>query len=65
MTQIKNNFLIRYIGEVKEELKKVTWPNRTQVQNTAIVIVILSVCTALFFGGLDFIFNYLLKLLIA
>ncbi len=47
-----------FIIEVRNELKKVTWPPRKEVKSTTVVVVI----TVFFFGfylyGLDLILSY-------
>ncbi len=47
-----------FITEVRNELKKVTWPPRKEVKSTTIIVVI----TVFFFGfylyGLDLILSY-------
>jgi preprotein translocase subunit SecE len=41
----------QYIGEVKSELKKVTWPTRREVMNsTMVVLIAVVVMTALIFA---------------
>lgn len=65
MAQQRGNFLIRYFSEVQEEMKKVTWPTRKQVQNSTILVIIISLIIAGFFGSLDFIFTYILEYLLA
>ena len=51
-----------FLGEVKAELKKVTWPSPQEVRSTTIVVV----ATTFFFGfylwGLDLAFSRALSL---
>ena len=44
-----------YLGEVRAELKKVAWPNRREVINSTIVVLIAVV----FMGTLIFGYDYL------
>jgi preprotein translocase subunit SecE len=44
----------RYLGEVREELRKVTWPTRREVVNSTIVVLIAVV----FMTSLIFLFDY-------
>lgn len=54
------NRITSYIGESKDELKKVVWPSRAETtRNTAIVIGI-SLAVAAFLGLADFVLTYLL-----
>lgn len=40
------------------EMRKVTWPTKQQTINYSLLVVGLSVGTALFFVVLDFVFNF-------
>jgi preprotein translocase subunit SecE len=44
-----------YLGEVRAELKKVAWPNRREVVNSTVVVLIAVV----FMGALIFGYDYL------
>ncbi|HSR89298.1 MAG TPA: preprotein translocase subunit SecE [Candidatus Udaeobacter sp.] len=52
-TAIKNYFVGAY-----QEMRKVTWPTKNQTINYSIMVIALSVGMALFFGLLDYIFNF-------
>jgi preprotein translocase subunit SecE len=56
---VKNlkNFLI----EAKGELMKVNWPSKKQTINYTLIVILFSVVVALFLGGLDYFFRFLLK----
>jgi len=54
-----------YIKETKEEMKHVSWPTRKQIVAYTIVVIIISIFTALYLGAFDYIFRFLIKLLIA
>jgi len=49
-----------YIIESKQEFKRVNWPTKQETGRMTLVVVVLSLVTALFLGALDFIFRYLL-----
>lgn len=59
------NVIVRYIREVRAELRKVTWPTRDQAVNLTIVVTAVTVAMSLFLGTFDFIFSRLIELLIA
>lgn len=66
-TQKKENplqWLWRYINESREELRKVTWPNRQETTKYSILVIVLCLLLALFFGGLDWVLNKGLEWLI-
>lgn len=47
----------RYLSEVSSELRRVSWPTRSEVINyTIVVLITLAVVTALI-AGLDFVFG--------
>ncbi|MBU0661208.1 preprotein translocase subunit SecE [Patescibacteria group bacterium] len=46
-----------YLVDSVHEMKKVTWPTKTQTQNYTIFVVIMSVGVALFFGIIDYVLN--------
>ncbi len=49
---IKNYFVGSY-----QEMRKVTWPTKSQTINYSALVIGLSVGMALFLGVLDYIFN--------
>jgi preprotein translocase subunit SecE len=55
--------LIDFIRNVRAELRRVTWPNRDQLQqSTAVVLIIVLVLTA-FVAFWDFIFQNLIRII--
>ena len=59
------NGLRRWFNETIGELRKVKWPTRKEAINLTIVVLVVSIAMAFFLGGLDYIFSWLLKLIIA
>ena len=53
LNAIKNYFVGAY-----QEMRKVTWPTKSQTINYSIMVIALSVGMALFFGVLDYMFNW-------
>ncbi len=53
-----NNFLLfRYLREVRDELKKVTWPTREQTIQKTLLVILVSVVVGVYIGGLDYLFT--------
>jgi preprotein translocase subunit SecE len=56
--------LTTFLAEVKEELKKVTWPSKDDTVGTTAVVIALVIVIAVFLGivdvGLSRIFNLLI-----
>ncbi len=52
-----------FIGEVREELKKVTWPSRKEVIRLTLVVIIISLIIGMYVGALDIAFAKFLEFL--
>jgi preprotein translocase subunit SecE len=50
----------KYLSEVTEEVKKVTWPSRQQTIDMTILVVGVSLLIGVYIGTLDFLFQELL-----
>jgi preprotein translocase subunit SecE len=51
------NKLIQYLKEAYAEMKKVIWPTKKQTKEYTIIVIIMSIGVAIFFGVLDHVFN--------
>lgn len=58
-TKIKN-----FLGEVRLEMKKVSWPSKQEVFRYTLIIILVSLLVAAFLGGLDILFQYLIEKII-
>ncbi len=58
------NSIVDYIKQSISELKKVTWPNKKQTTTYTIIVIVMSLGIAVFFGVLDYFFNFVLELVI-
>ncbi len=52
---------IKFLKEVRVELKRVTWPTRRDAIRHTLIVIGLSLAVATFLGGLDFLFSWLLN----
>ncbi|MDP1570704.1 MAG: preprotein translocase subunit SecE [Vicinamibacterales bacterium] len=50
-----------FLGEVRSELKRVTWPTRTEVYATTIVVIVTSVFFGLYLFGIDLVLNAIVQ----
>lgn len=50
-----------FLKEVKLEVKKVNWPTRNQAIRYTLIVLGISLVIAVFLGGLDFLFTFLLE----
>jgi len=53
--------ILKFIQEAKVELMKVTWPTKQQIIQSTVLVVGLTFVMAVFLGGLDYGFGYVLK----
>jgi preprotein translocase subunit SecE len=54
----------KFIGEVKQELKKVDWPTRGKTIRLTVIVVAASAFVGIYIGALDWLFTYLLTFLV-
>jgi len=52
-----------FLREAKAELKKVTWPGKTQIWNSTLIVIIFTLCVAVYLGLLDKIFEIIFGLI--
>ena len=52
---------IEFINQVRAETKKVVWPTRRETLMTAVMVVIMTTVLAVFFLGVDSIFELIVK----
>jgi preprotein translocase subunit SecE len=56
--------LTNYIKTSIEEMKKVSWPTKKETYNYTILVIGVSLGVAVFLGALDYLFSWLLGLII-
>ena len=52
-----------FFRETNAEMKKVTWPNRSEVVGTTVVVIVATVVFAVYLWGCDLIFFKLIDVL--
>jgi len=50
-----------FLKEVRLEMKKVDWPSRKETIRYTLIVIGASFGTAVFLGGLDYLFNFLMN----
>ena len=50
----KRNFLISFISESYQELRKVVWPKRSEVVKKTLIVVVSMIVIASAIGALDY-----------
>lgn len=58
------NPVVKYFREVRGELRKVTWPTRTESRRLTAIVVAVSLAFAVFLWLWDTIFSRIVQLLI-
>ena len=53
----------RYFQESWSELKKVSWPTRTQVRNLTVLVFAISAAVGAFIAVWDFLFTEVIRLI--
>jgi len=51
--------VIEFLKEARAELEKVSWPTKEQIVRNTLIVIGISVATALFLGSLDYVFSLL------
>jgi len=54
----------KFFLEVKAEMKKVSWPTRQETKRNTILVISVSIVTAMFLGGLDALFAWIINKII-
>ncbi len=57
--------VLNFIGEVKLEVSKVTWPKRNDVIRLTLIVFLVSGILGAYVGGLDYLFTKALALVVA
>lgn len=49
----------QYLREVRDEMRKVAWPNRDEVRRYSIIVIITMIVYATLVAGLDYGFSFM------
>lgn len=60
----KITFMFTFLGEVRTELLKITWPSRKTVLDLTIVVLGLSAIVGIYLGAADYLFTLGLEYLV-
>jgi len=53
--------LIKFIKEVRNELKRVSWPSREEIRGSTTVVIVIVLILAVFIGLVDRALTYLVS----
>jgi len=59
-----DNRIVRYLKEVRAEIRKVTWPSRDEVVRLSTIVVATLLVASLFMALVDYLFSWLMRLII-
>ena len=55
------NKVLTFLSEVKAEIHKITWPGKSDLMGTVIIVCFLTLVFAAILGGMDSFFFYVMK----
>ncbi len=55
--------LIRFLREVRNELKKVSWPSRNEIRESTTVVIVIVLILAVFIGLVDRALSLLVRVI--
>jgi len=55
----------QYFKEVRAEMKHVSWPTRNQALVYTLVVILVSLATAIYLGLLDYVFDFVIQKIIS
>jgi preprotein translocase subunit SecE len=50
-----------FLGEVRNEMRRVTWPARREVYATTVVVILTAMFFGLYLSGLDLLFDRIVR----
>ncbi len=53
--------LVKFVKEVRSELKRVSWPSREEIRGSTTVVIVIVLILAVFIGLVDRALTYLLS----
>lgn len=54
----------KYFTEVTTELKQTTWPSKDNTKNMTLLVVLVAALLAIYLGGIDFLLQKIMGVLI-
>jgi preprotein translocase subunit SecE len=56
--------IVKYIKDVRGEVRKVTWPSRAEVMRLSAIVIVVLVVMSAFMALVDYAFSWLMRLVI-
>ena len=54
----------KFFEQVKQEVKKITWPTRQEVITSSIIVVVVVIITSMVTLGIDYLINIIIQFLL-
>jgi len=61
---LTNNRITKYLKEVRAEIRKVTWPSRTEVLRLSAIVIMVLLAMSAFMALIDYAFSWLMRLVV-
>lgn len=58
---MKNNPIASFFVDVREEIKKISWPTSKQTINTTLLVIAATIVVGLYIGAIDYLLTILIK----
>ncbi len=55
---------ITFAKQAIDELKKVTWPTRSEIIRLTVSVIVISVLVGIFLGGIDFLLTKVMEVVL-
>ena len=55
--------LVKFIKEVRNELKRVNWPSRDEIRGSTVVVIVIVLVLAVFIGLVDRALSFAISLI--
>lgn len=56
--------LVKFLKEVRVELRKVRWPTKSQTMKLTTVVLFITLVVAFYIGALDFVFAKIMEVIL-
>jgi preprotein translocase subunit SecE len=53
--------ITKFFREAQQEIRHVNWPTRQEATRLTFIVIGIAIGLALFLGGFDYLFSYLIK----
>jgi preprotein translocase subunit SecE len=61
---LANNRVVKYLKEVRAEMRKVTWPSRAEIVRLSTIVITVLVAASAFMALVDYVFAWLMRIIV-